>query len=71
MLLSVHVRTFLCCPSRNPSNCSFKRGEVSRRNEEKVPRSIMVEGKRKLRKEVLWSNPFPISSMFKIAKVSH
>src|SRR5579859_5192511 len=71
MLLSVQDRTGGRCLNPPLYNCSFKRGKVSHRDEEKVPRSIFVEGKRTLRKEELWSNPFQVSSTFKLAKDSH
>jgi hypothetical protein len=68
MLLSVEIRTGRYCLSLPPYNCSFKRDEVSHRDEWKAPGSIIVEGKRTLRKEALWSNP---SSMYSVAQASH
>lgn len=57
MLLSVEIRTGGRCPNLPPYNCCFKDDEVSHGEQQKVPGSIVVEGKRKLRKEALWSNP--------------
>lgn len=70
MLLSVQTRPDGCCPSPPLYNCFFKSDEVSHGEKQIVPRSIIVEGKRKLRKEALWSNPFQISSTYKIVKAN-